>query len=137
MTPYKIIFGQKPRVNFELQKSLSEQGNSYLEFQYILIKAFLIIKGIEKEEDLPEAVLNQRTVDSDLNPIPNDVQNVDVFDTEKSSISSIVLSNASNSIDSLVSNAIVQLDGVKTGSEETTQCFDEASACNHYFCSLV
>ncbi|CAF1018160.1 unnamed protein product [Didymodactylos carnosus] len=80
--------------------------------------------------------------------MPNDVQNVDVTDTKKSSISSPALSNEPISIDSPISDTIVQLDGVintvagisssqvncsidiNTGSEETTQCFDEASACN-------
>ncbi|CAF3235636.1 unnamed protein product [Rotaria sp. Silwood2] len=80
--------------------------------------------------------------------MPNDVHDVDVIDPQKSSISSTVLSNASSSMDLPIPDAIAQLDDAmhttaaisssqvnysidtNTGSEETTQHFDEASACN-------
>jgi hypothetical protein len=29
MTPYEIVFGQKPRVDYDMWKSIGEQGNSY------------------------------------------------------------------------------------------------------------
>ncbi|CAF3193160.1 unnamed protein product [Rotaria sp. Silwood2] len=129
MIPYEIVFGQKPRVNFELWKSLTEHG-------------------IENEEDLPEAILNQLTADNNPNLMFNDIENVDAIDTQKSSVSPITSFNESNGMNSPVSDAIVQLDGLInltgtisssqvndlanliSGSEETTQDFDEASASN-------
>ncbi|CAF4558114.1 unnamed protein product [Rotaria sp. Silwood2] len=127
MTPYEIVFGQKPRVDFEIWKSLSEQEN---------------------EEDLPDTVLNQLTADIDLNLMPNDVHNADVINTQKFNISSTVLSDASSSIDLPISNTVAQLaDAIHstvaisssqvncsvdthTESEETSQRFDETSTCN-------
>ncbi|CAF1487245.1 unnamed protein product [Rotaria sordida] len=121
MTPYEIVFGQKPRVDFELWKSISEQG-------------------IENEEDLPATVLNQLTVDIDSNLMPNELDNINGIDAQKSSISSNLLSNASNSITPLhgaihttAAISSPQVNGsvdTNTESEETTQHFDEASTCN-------
>ncbi|CAF4174830.1 unnamed protein product, partial [Rotaria sordida] len=140
MTPYEIVFGQKPRVDFELWKSISEQGNSHFEFLYVLNTTFLIIEGIENEEDLPATVLNQLTVDIDSNLMPNELDNINGIDAQKSSISSNLLSNASNSITPLhgaihttAAISSPQVNGsvdTNTESEETTQHFDEASTCN-------
>ncbi|CAF3908277.1 unnamed protein product [Rotaria sp. Silwood1] len=129
-TPYEILFGQKPRVDCELWKSLSEQG-------------------IENEEDLSATVLNELAVDNDTDFIPNDVHKVDIINAQKTSISSTVLSDTPSAIDLPISATIIQLNDVintttaaisslqvncsvdtNTGREETTKRFDEASASN-------
>ncbi|CAF4247482.1 unnamed protein product [Rotaria sordida] len=80
--------------------------------------------------------------------MPNELDNTNVIAAQTSSISSNFLSNASNSIDLSISDAITPLHGAihttaaisspqvngsvdtNTESEETTQHFDEASTCN-------
>jgi transposase InsO family protein len=73
-TPYEIVFGQKPRLNCELWKSVEEKG-SRMQDPFVVIRHLSLIEGIIDEEDLPSTISEQIRETQDSTDASNDAGN--------------------------------------------------------------
>ncbi|CAF1524771.1 unnamed protein product, partial [Rotaria sp. Silwood1] len=108
-TPYEIVFGQKPRLGFDLWKSIDEQG-------------------IINEEDLPPAILEQLMEDKTSMSTTYDVSNTDAVNQQHSISSTIPKPDASTAdsmSESAASSGIINdvctqaVDSTDSSNEET------------------